>query len=424
MRLHNQAKLYFTVTALWLLLFALPASALEPAWLDDMPSVDQVLTDTQGKNALDTKARQAGAFAHLATAIEVLADRRRVTGFLPDERRLIDLYRGRYFQLQEEAKAITGPPDGTPDSAWARWLAQQGRYERDEALRVEVLTRYLSADSRVRLNFASADLGARVRESKREMMRGLGQEVSFWDEMEPQQQGEFLAVMLLVLVLFGLMMIREVRRFGLLRSDPFTLQAGFGRLALRDASGIVENYGKWTDTTKTTTVTRHENGQTSTSTSYNSVTHEVFTLRGPDVEHSVHVLNANLNVQNGSLVTAVWGVRKRKDSGDYLIFFDRSTQRRLPMISALQAVLAPTRWLMLPALLASTVLSASTPLWLGLLPRTNGLLRGFLGLFAGWVLMLLILGLIARFRAKRFARTDGPRLLAAIEGRESGEPKA
>lgn len=407
------------IAATSLLLASLPAAALEPAWLDEMPSTERVLADTVGEDPLDTKALQAAAFAHLRKAIEDLGDRRRVTGYLPDEKRLMETYGGQYFQIQEEAKALTGPPDGTSDSPWARWLAQQGRYERDHAVRAEILTRYLSPDTRARLNVTIAESDARVRQSKREMMRGLGHEVSFWDEMEPQEQQQALGFATVMLALFGLLMIRELRTFGLVPADPMTLRAGFGRYALHVATGIVENYSKWVDTTKTTTVTRHESGQTSTSVSYRSVTHEAFTLRWNGGEHSVHVLDADLDVTDGSLVTAVWGVRRRKDSGDYFIFFDRSTNRRLPIIRALQSALAPTRWLMLPTLLAAMVVSAATPLWLGLLPRTNPTLRAFLGLFAGWVLMLLVLGLVARYRAKRFARRDGPRLLAAIEARET-----
>lgn len=412
-------RLPHAVAALLLLLASFTAGALEPAWLDEMPSIERVLRDTVGGDPLDTKALQAAAFSHLRKAIEDLGDRRRVSGYLPDEKRLIEAYGGRYFQLQEEAKALTGPPDGTSDSPWARWLAQEGRYERDQAVRAEILTRYLSAETRTRLNVTNAATDARVRESRREIMRGLGHEVSFWDEMEPQEQQQALGFATVMLALFGVLMIREMRTFGLRRSDPMTLQTGFRRYALRIATGIVENYAKWVDTTKTTTVTRHETGQTSTSVSYRSVTHEVFTLRWNGGEHAVHVLNAHLDVANGSLVTAVWGVRPRKDSGDYFIFFDRSTGRRLPIIGALQAAMMPTRWLMLPTLLAAMVVSAATPLWLGLLPRTNPTLRAFLGLFAGWVLMLLILGLVARFRAKRFARRDGPRLLAVIDARDT-----
>jgi len=65
------------------------------------------------------------------------------------------------------------------------------------------------------------------------------------------------------------------------------------------------------------------------------------------------------------------------------------------------------------------VVSGGTGLWLALLPATNSLLRAFLGLFAGWVLMLAVLGLTARFRAKQFARRDGPPLLEAIEAGEA-----
>lgn len=405
--------------AILLQFVALSVAALEPAWLNEMPPVERVLADTTGKNPLDTKARQAAAFAQLRKAIEDLGDRRRVSGYLPDEKRLIAMYGERYFGLQNEARALTGPPDGTSDSPWAKWLALEGRYERDPAFRAEVLTRYLSADTRTRLNVTIANTDARVRESKREITRGSGREVGFWDAMEPDEQAATLGFAFVVALVFAVFMVREARLFGLLPSDPMTLQAGFRRYALRQATGMVENYAKWIDTTKTTTTTRYESGQTSTSVSFSSVTHEVFTLRGGGGAHTVHVLNADLDVANGSRVTAVWGLRGKETTGDYLIFFDRSTNRTLPIIRALQAALAPTRWLMLPTLVAAAFVSSQTGLLLGLLPRTNGALRGFIGLFAGWVLMLLILGLVARYRAKRFARRDGPRLSEAIEAGES-----
>jgi hypothetical protein len=407
------------LAALFLLVvFSFPALALNPAWLDELPTVERVLADTQGRNALDTKARQAGALAHLRKAIEELGEGRRVSGYLPDEKRLMDLYSTRYFALQDEARALTGPPDGTSDSPWAKWLAQQGRYERDDRLRAETVARYLSPATLSRLNIAIADMDARVRESKREFTRGSGREVSTWDAMEPDEQASAAGFAVILALLFGLIMLRELRKFGLKAGEPFVLRAGFGRYQLRHATGLVHDYAKWVDTTKTTTTTTYNTGQQSTSVSYSSVTHEAFKLRWDDGEKYVHVLNADLDVSNGSHVTAVWGLRGKKTEGDYFIFFDRSRNLRLPIISALQAALAPTRWLMLPALLLATVVSAATPLWLGLLPRTNATLRGFLGLFAGWVLMLLILGLIARYRAKRFARRDGPTLLAAIDSHD------
>lgn len=401
-----------------LLALPLPALALDPAWLDEMPTAERVLADTQGRNALDTKARQAAAFAHLRKAIEELGDRRRVSGYLPDEKRLLELYGARYFGLQDEAKALTGPPDGTSDSPWAKWLAQQGRYERDARLRAETLSRYLSADTLALLKVTIANTDARVRESKREIERGLGREVGFWDAMEPDEQAAAAGFLLVVVLLFGLIMIRELRRFGLRAGDPFVLQAGFGCYSLQHATGTVHDYARWVDTTKTTTTTTYQSGQQTTSVSYSSVTHEAFKLRWDGGERAVHVINSDLDVSNGSHVTAVWGLRGRRKEGEYFIFFDRSLQRRLPVIRALQAALAPTRWLMLPTLLLATMVSAVTPLWLAIPPRTNATLRAFLGLFAGWVLMLLILGLVARHRARRFARRDGPRLLAAVEATE------
>ncbi|MET0209807.1 MAG: hypothetical protein ABW220_12255 [Burkholderiaceae bacterium] len=397
----------------------LAAQAQDPPWLAEMPSIERVLADTQGKNPLDTKARQAAAFVQLRRSIEDLAERRRVTGFLPEETRLMSMYWDGYSRVEGEAKALAGPADGTFDSPWAKWLAAEGRYERDPAVRAEVLTRYLSAETRTRLNITNAETAARVRESNREMYKGLGVEQSFWDEMDPEERESALGFALLMVLMLGVLMIRELRRFGLVSTTPPIMQAGFRRYSLAHATGIVTGYTKTIETHKTTTTTRHETGQTSTSVSSQSWTHEYFTLKWDGGEHAVHVVNADLDVSNGSLVTAVWGLRKRATTGDYFIFFDRSTQRQLPIIGVLQAALAPTRWLMLPTLLIAMVVSGGTGLWLALLPATNSLLRAFLGLFAGWVLMLAVLGLTARFRAKRFARRDGPPLLEAIEAGEA-----
>jgi hypothetical protein len=411
------SRIHSACLGLFVLLQSFVVLALDPGYLDEMPAVERVLTDTHGDDELDRKARQVAALTQMRKAIEDLGIARMVSGYLPDEQRLIGEYWTGITRLQEEAKVLTGPPAG-PEAPWAKWLALEGRYERDAQFRAETLSRYLSPALRQQLNVTNANTDARVRASNREMLEGLGIETSFWDSMDPQEQQSalgFAVVMGALLILFGL---REVRRFGLLRSDPMKMRAGFRLYTLHHFTGTVTNYSRWTETERTTTTTTEASGARTTSVSFRSWEHESFALESASGLHNVHVVGAKVYVENGSLVSTVWGIRRRKTAGDYLLFFDRSTNRTRPWRSVLQSTFAPTMWLMLPLLMLALVGSAATDVLLGLLPRTNSLLRGFIGVFAAWVLMLAVLGLIARFRAHRFVRRDGPRLLAAIEESE------
>jgi len=402
------------------MLFACQAAwAMEPAYLAEMPSAERLIADTQGKNELDTKARQVAALTQARKAIEDLGFARAVTGYLPDERRLIGEYWTAVYRLQDEAKALTGTTGGL-DSAWAKWLALEGRYERNAEFRAENLTRYLSPGLRQQLNVTNANIDARVRESKRQMREDSGVPLSAWESMDEDRQQMAVGFTLIAGLLFLLIGMRELRHFGLQRSNPLVLQTGFRRYALHHFTGTVTNYARWIETSTTTTETTNPNGSTSTSTSRSSVEYEAFTLVSNAGLHDVRIAGAEVYVENGSLVSAVWAIPRRKKKGDYIVFLDRTTQRTRPYRYVLQRMMQLTTWLMVPVLLLAYIVSSSTDLWLGMLPRTSGMLRGFLGVMTAWVVMLGVRGVVGRIRASRFVRRDAARLQAAIDAAEGG----
>lgn len=415
MQANNPARSVFLSISLSMLFLAATAvQAMQPAYLSQMPTVAQIEADIKGKDELDTKARQVAALTQARKAIEDLGIARMVSGYLPDEKRIIGDYWTAVYRLQDEAKMLTGSTPGM-DSPWAKWMALEGRYERDAKFRAENLTRYLSPDLRAQLNATNADTDARVRDSKRVLRENSGVRISEWESMDPDRQqmaSAFAVIAIVSLLLFG---VRELRRFGLLRSDPLVLQAGFRRYALHHFTGTVTNYTRWIETSTTTTTTTDSRGARSTSVSSSSVEHESFTLVSDGRSHDVRIAGAKAYVDNGSLVSAVWAIRRRRKKGGYVLFLDRTTQRARPFRYVLQRMLQPTTWLMLPVLLFAFIVSSSTDLWLELLPRTNGTLRGFLGVMTAWVVMLGIRGVTGRIRAARFVRRDAARLQAAID---------
>lgn len=84
--------------------------ALNPAYLKEFPSVDQVMAQMKGSDAKDTANRQMGAFEQLKTILQDLAGSRYLRGQLtPDEGRIRGNYDLAYNNL---AKPLNFPDDG------------------------------------------------------------------------------------------------------------------------------------------------------------------------------------------------------------------------------------------------------------------------------------------------------------------------
>jgi hypothetical protein len=103
----GQLRRCYRVLLLALCSFALGvrSQTLNPAYLADMPSVDRVKAQIQGKDPTDTAARQAAVFTYLSQYIQRIKYNRDVRGsFTPDEGRIKYAYDLAAYQLQQDYK--------------------------------------------------------------------------------------------------------------------------------------------------------------------------------------------------------------------------------------------------------------------------------------------------------------------------------
>ncbi len=87
------------------------AQATNPPYLGQMPTVDRVKAGIKGADAIDTAARQAGAFWQLRDVIYKMAvsQHRSDRQLTPDEKRLADAYYAAYYEVwQPLEKSLAG----------------------------------------------------------------------------------------------------------------------------------------------------------------------------------------------------------------------------------------------------------------------------------------------------------------------------
>jgi len=103
--------------------------SFDPPYLNDMPSIERVKQEIQGKDPTDTLARQVAVFNELPTVITrfMLADRKRYN-LTPDEQKITGKYQLAAYELEQGYKKTH-----TPTEAQA-FLQLHGRYELDSAL--------------------------------------------------------------------------------------------------------------------------------------------------------------------------------------------------------------------------------------------------------------------------------------------------
>lgn len=179
-RVADRAALFLVAGAL-LLAFAPRSDALDPAYLKDWPTAEQVLADHQGADRQDTLARQMAALHQLHRSIEDMADARRWHGLTADENRL----RGDYWKAAERIRdevnstlsnelppGFNGPFAKPP---LRKWYAMQWKYERDPEVRAQTLSRYLPARLLAELGAKKSASDARAGEAGRELLDGLRQ---------------------------------------------------------------------------------------------------------------------------------------------------------------------------------------------------------------------------------------------------------
>jgi hypothetical protein len=404
----------FTAAAA-LVLTTLAAHALDPPYLAQLPSVEKVLADNQGKDRLDTLARQQAALNQLARAIGFLAGDREFCCQTQDEQ----VIRGRYGtaarDIDKETFATLStkqPSNPFRKSERGQWVAVEMSYERDPEFRAANFARYLGPDLRAALDVAYADFDRRL---AGEAAPTAGRLV----ELSPGQRQSAQLVLWGVLALMVLAVVREFRPFGARKDDPLKIVAGFRLYNLSWRTGHVTNYTKWTETSSGSSTETDQYGNRRTHYWYHTYEHEAFSLVGPAGTHNVHVVDAAVHIPEGHLATAVWATRRRHTGGDYVLFFDRTAPRTKPLDYWIGKMLKVRLWVLFPvfalALAIGGAIAAATNVFAG----TSPTFVSIMSVFVAWVVAIgWINRVVIPRRVRRFRNNDAPRILDAIVKKE------
>ena len=388
------------------------ARALDPPYLDRFPPVDKVLAENQGKDRLDTNARQVAALHQWGHAIELLAGDRRFLRQTPDEQRLVAEYGTAASKIEKEmvnTLSTRTPSNPFQKSEHGQWLAQSMAYERDAKQRAASFGRYLPPDVVARLGAAY--------ESQGRQLRGESSGPGAFSQLDPATQATAMIGLYVFLGLMALIVVREFLPFGSRQSNPLKIGAGFKVYTVGGAAGSLTNYKTWTVTVTTTSDPDHvvRNKHSSGWLWYHISTyvHESFDLVGSRSTHSVHVVNENLKIPEGHFVTAVW-TQDRGGRGTYILFFDRTTGTTRELLYGIGEMLTVRLWILLPVLAVAFVVGGvGVPAFFH---GINGLGGALIGMFVGWVLTTGVINLIVNpRRVRRFLKRDVPRISAVIE---------
>lgn len=402
---------------------AAAAHAADPPHLDQLPSVATVLTENQGDDALDTKARQLAALNQWARAVGLLAGEREFCCQTADEQRFVAQYRTAAGEIEQEMRStlsMAEPSNPFRRSEYLQWTGRASTYEKNVELRSENFRRHLNGEPMAHLDAAYADWDRRF--------YGESSTPSRLDEMDPGTRALVTTGFTVLLGLMVLTLVREFLPFGSRRLNPLKIGAGFRLYTAHWASGHVTEYKRWTETvtTKTSDVDQYGRHSNVRFSSHNYV-HESFTLVGTNGSHSVHVVDANIEIPEGHFTTAVWTQRRMRKSGNYVLFFDRTSNVTKPSRYGIGEMLGPRLWILLPILFGAFVIGGmGLPI---VFPDTfrnmSELLIGLLSVFAVWIATLAWIGLVTiPKRTRRFLAKSAPRILAAIEKKEPAATSA
>lgn len=347
---------FLTVVVSSVMAFAAGEGRLEEKYVREMPSASRVLSDIQGKDPLDTSARQLGALYRLLRMMSLMSGEGPLSS---QEKAVWDSYNAAMGPIYQSTIDGFDPNEGKwlfwrrgKNSSRANWHYQKTAYELDGNLEMELLKRYFSAEW----------------QNKYLELRGLERSrIEIWEaqnakerEMSPMRRrgpdplliGVVLFAYSAVLMAAFIFSLRG--RVGLESSDPRKLLAGSRRYDLHSATGTVLS------PTKDREVHTHVSGgggygQISGGTGYvhtapitsrtTTITHVQFFLKKPDgKEMDIQLTDVDLALREGHALSVVWGIREGRDAGNHFLFRNHSTQRADFVDDLLARMLRPRIW--------------------------------------------------------------------------------
>ena len=154
-------------------------------YLREMPSIERVMAEIKGADAMDTAARRMGAFWQLQEIIKTLSGLRWTRNQLtPDEGRLVGQYRLGYSNAEQPYSYIAKTPSH-PDKA--KWFNAHTFYEADEGFRDEIIERFLSPALREQFFRVKGETRAFVDQRKAARAQALKEE----QQQQAQAVAEF-----------------------------------------------------------------------------------------------------------------------------------------------------------------------------------------------------------------------------------------
>jgi hypothetical protein len=136
-----------------LLLAGTAFQSIDLSYLDDMPTVDEVINRINGSGPLNTYTRQIGAFEQLRLMMingELAPYRRELT---KNENELISKYKHAVVNLKHEYEKNVGPLKNKEDIS--EWMKLCGHYSIDRALRQEIISSLFSANLQRKIEASS-----------------------------------------------------------------------------------------------------------------------------------------------------------------------------------------------------------------------------------------------------------------------------
>jgi hypothetical protein len=400
--------------------------AEDASYLREMPSTEQVIADSQGDDPLDTRARQSAALFVLLDVMKQMAGRRWSTGPFPNavEKPIVESYAKEANRLRNEGKA-TFPPGGM-NSPGTKWLMSIERYHQSEEFNDQLMRRYFSAAFQARYRAmvaAQQSLSTRGRKSINQGLRDMkGTTNATWDRMTEEEQQGAMAFAGLMCLLLAIGALRELRKFGVVSSNPPELRLGFAKACLHWATGVISDYRKWEKTYSTLWERTSATGDVSQFWTSHTYMHEEFDLVAASGSHHVHTVHetsgnevtGEFDRYIGRTITAMWATRRWRKTGRYVMFREPGSMVDITAAEVdknISKLLAPRGWTILPFMGLAFVIGSSTDL----LPSSmSSSFRGVLVAAMSAFLWLAIFLSIAVIRGRRFNKHETPKLRALI----------
>jgi hypothetical protein len=312
------------------LVFAGTARAAE-AWLTQMPSVEQVLAKTQGKDASDAAARQWVAFDKLSLLTDKLLSDRMLegTGLTADEQAI------RIRWVDERDRVTKQQQASLTTAGFSEWRKLADRYWDDSRFNDTLLTLFSAefrADHKQILaeTFEGAAIpGLKPPASSTSEGTTPAEDAPAWFERTSASGiPPGLTFLLALLAGFALQLILLRGRLELDPRDPFRLRLGGGTYALNHATGSVDGASKL----GTTSVEGGGGGTNAWGYARSirifsrTTIHDQFFIRQPQgTAQSIKLAGWDVAVADGHVVSAVWAVREGAGAGPYFIVVNHTT---------------------------------------------------------------------------------------------------